>query len=78
MFAVRASKHTTENSAYRGNFLFLGSFAKLRKTAIEFVMFVRLSVCPSTRNVPDPTSGIFMEFDIWVFLEILLTPFKFN
>jgi hypothetical protein len=38
---------------------FLGTFAKLRKATISFVM----SVCPSARNSA-PTGQIYMEFDV--------------
>jgi hypothetical protein len=42
-----------------GSYPFLGMFAKLRKTIIDFVM----SVCLSAWNVA-PTAQIFMKFDI--------------
>jgi len=42
----------------------LGAFEKLRKATISFVMFVRLSVCPSARNNSAPSGRIFMKFDI--------------
>ena len=45
--------------------------AKLRekKTTINSVMPVRLSVRPSTWNNSAPTGWIFLRFDIWVFFE---------
>ena len=41
---------------------FLGSFVKLRKVAIRFVMSVRLSAW----NNSDPTERIFMKLDVGV------------
>jgi len=41
---------------------FFGSFAKLRKRALSFLM----SVCPCVNN-SDSTAGIFMKIDIWNF-----------
>ena len=46
----------------------LGSFAKLRKATISFVMSVRPSVCPHETNSA-PTGRIFMKFVIGVFFE---------
>ena len=56
---------------------FLGAVAKLRKETVSFVMSVRPSVCPhgTTRN---PTGRIFVQFDIWVYLYILLRKFNFH
>ena len=44
---------------------FLGSFAKLWKLTIGFVMCVCLSVRPFEWNNSAPTGRIFMKFDIW-------------
>ena len=44
--------------------LFLGAFAKLRKTTVNFVLSVRPSVRPPAWNNSAPTGRIFMEFDI--------------
>jgi len=44
--------------------MFSGALEKLRKTAISFVMCVRMSVRPSGRmNIPAPTRQICIEFD---------------
>jgi hypothetical protein len=43
-----------------------GSFAKLRKATVSFVM----SLCLSTYNTAASTGGIFMKFYIWVILKI--------
>ena len=59
-------------------FSFLGSFAKLWKTTISFIMSVRPSVCPAWNNSDPhltdfhettriPTWRIFMKFDTSVF-----------
>jgi len=42
-------------------YIFLGTFAKLRKATISFVMFVRPSVRPSTWNNSPPNGRIFHE-----------------
>jgi hypothetical protein len=49
---------------------FLGAFAKFRKTAISFVLSVRVEL--------GSTGWIFMEIYIWVFVEILSRKFKFH
>jgi len=54
----------------------LCAFAKLRKTIISFVMYVRPPVRLSARN-PAPTERIAMKY-IWVFLENLSRKFKFH
>jgi len=56
--------------------MLLGSFAKLRKATISFVMCICLSVRPSEWNNSAPTGRIFMKFDIWSFLENLLRKVK--
>jgi hypothetical protein len=43
---------------------FLDAVAKLRKINMCFVMFVRLSVCPSAWNNSAPAGWIFIKFDI--------------
>jgi len=45
------------------SFIFLRTFAKLRKATVSFVM----SFCPSARYNSAPTRRIFMKFDIWIF-----------
>ena len=52
---------------------FEGSFVKLRKANISFVMSVR----PSARNNSAATWRIFMKFDIWVYFETVSLKFKF-
>jgi len=47
--------------------VFLGTFAKLRKATIGFVMPVR----PSAWENSAPTGWIFLKFDTWVFFENL-------
>jgi hypothetical protein len=48
---------------------FLGTFVKLRKATIGFVMSVRPSVCLSTKRNSAPTGRIFHDIWYWVFLE---------
>ena len=48
--------------------LFLGEFAKLRKTTIKFVMSICTSVSSSTRNNCVATGRIVIESDIRTFL----------
>jgi hypothetical protein len=57
---------------------FVGAFAKLRKPAINFVMCVCLSVCPSVRpqNSSAATGRIFMKFDSGEFFENQSRKFK--
>jgi hypothetical protein len=55
---------------------FLGSFAKLRKATISFVMSVRLTVRPSSWNDSARTGRIFMKFDIWEYFENLSRTFS--
>jgi len=52
----------------------LGTFAKLRKATISFVMSVRLSAW----NKSAPTERIFVKFGIWGVLEHLLRKLKFR
>jgi len=59
--------YSNHHSCHRENFKscsILGSFAKLRKATITFVIYVRLSVRPSAWNNSAPTEGIFIKFDI--------------
>jgi hypothetical protein len=56
----------------------LGSFAKLRKATISFVMSIRPSDRQSAWDDSAPTGRIFMKFDIWVFFEKLSRKFKFH
>jgi hypothetical protein len=51
---------------------FLGLFAKLRKATVIFVTSIR----PSAKKNSDPTTWVFMKFDISVFLENLSRNFK--
>jgi hypothetical protein len=62
--------------------LFSGSFAKLRKATLSFVMCMCvcacLSVCLSAWNSSALTGQIFMKFDIWGFFEDLSGKFNFH
>jgi hypothetical protein len=57
-------------------FPFLGSFGKLRKATISFVMYVCLAVRPSACNISAPTVRIFIKFHVWLFFENLSGKFK--
>ena len=61
---------------------FLGTFRKLWKATISFIMSVYLSIHPSVRpstwNNSATTGWIFIKFDIWVFCETLWRKFKFD
>ena len=46
---------------------FLGTFTKLRKETISFIMSVCLSVRPSARNYSAPTGGPFMKYGLSIF-----------
>ena len=62
--------------------LFLGSFAKLRKMTITYIMPARLPACPPARLPPclTATRRISIKFDIWVFFffENLSKKFKYR
>ena len=47
--------------------LFLGTFTKLQKPTICFIMSACLSICPSTWNNPALTGTIFIKLGIWEF-----------
>jgi len=49
-------------------FIFLGEFAKFRKTNISFVISVCLSVSLSAWNKSAPTGRIFTKIDVYIFL----------
>jgi hypothetical protein len=60
---------------------FLGTFEKLGKATISFVISVclSLSVCPhGTTRSPPPTGSIFMKFNICIFFQNLSRKFKFH
>ena len=63
--------------------LFLGTFAKLRKTTVSFVMSVCVSVHPSVRP-PAPMEQLgpnwmdFHEIWYWLFFENMSRKFKFH
>jgi hypothetical protein len=42
----------------------LGVFAKLREATVSFVIYVRLSVRPSTWIISARSGGVYMKFDI--------------
>jgi len=59
--------------------LFLGSFAKLCKATISFVMSACLSVRSSVWNNSSPTARNFMIFDVRLFFfENMSKKFKLN
>jgi hypothetical protein len=55
------------------SFLVFGAFAKLRKSTISFVMYVR----PSASNNSAFTGRILMKLDIWAFSETLSRKLKY-
>jgi hypothetical protein len=57
---------------------FIGTFAKLWKVTISFIMSVCPSIWPSTWNNSAPTERIFVKFGIWVFFKNLSRKFKFH
>jgi hypothetical protein len=57
-------------------FKFLGSFEKLRKATISFVMFLCPSVLMKKNSVSD--GRIFIKFGIWIYFENLSRKVKFN
>jgi hypothetical protein len=52
---------------------FLGSFVRLRNSALSFITSVRFTAW----NNPTPTGLIFMKLDIWVFFENLSRKLEF-
>jgi len=58
--------------------LFLGTFTKLQKPTICFIMSAYLSICPSIWNNSALTGTIFIKLGIWEFFENLPWKFKFH
>jgi len=72
--------YSNHHTCHRENFKscsILGSFAKLRKATISFVIYVRLSVRPSAWNNSAPTGRIFTKFYISGFFENLSKIYSF-
>ena len=56
----------------------LGTFTKLQKATIRFIMSAYPSVCPSTWHNSALIGRIFTKFGIWEFFENLSKKFKFH
>ena len=58
--------------------LILGTFTKLQKATICFIMSAYQSICPSAWNDSTLTGRIFTKFGIWEFFENPSRKFKFR
>jgi hypothetical protein len=65
---------TDDTKEEKGFYTFLDVLAKLRKSTICFVVYVR----PSAWNNSAPTKVIFIKFDIVIFFENLSRKFKYH
>jgi len=60
-----------------GKFFFSGTFAKLWKVTISFIICASPLVYPSVHMDTGPTERIFLKFNIWDFFKILSRKLKF-